>query len=470
MPLPRQCFNDTLNAGKPLAGGFLYTCVAGTSCPGNPQATYTDSTGLFLNQNPITLDGAGCASIWLTSGTAYKIVAQNSFGVQEWSADNVTGLATQLTTSFAASTTVAFTATPTFSAIAQNQLFKMTLTGNVTASNLVMTGISAPSVVTFELIQDGTGGRTFSFPPNTSGSVAIDSCANCITTEVFLWDGAAAYLIASSASWSNAGSFASAVSNIFDLGLSANSLVCTNGSLMLTTSCGGIIGSNQVTFNGQTVSLGGSSNVNAGAATHSMALNEGNGNVIAGVTLALDQIPVGQNSADPIASSAIPACPDTNGNHLNYASGGTFSCGTSNSAGKTVQSYVRKQIVGGVGVSQSVTTTVTSQSVSMPSSGCPCRIFVDWQMFFSTSNSGQYDGGITDGTNSWAISEMNTTGSASSFAASSSGWSPSTYANNANVTISLQTRSNSAGYTVSVNSGGGLGGVTGMDIVVMTSN
>src|SRR4051812_48668069 len=92
-PLPRQCFVDSLSAGKPLAGGLIYSCAAGTSCPGTPQATFTDSTGTRQNFNPVTLDGAGCTSMWLSTGLAYKFVAQNSSGVQEWSADNVTGLA-----------------------------------------------------------------------------------------------------------------------------------------------------------------------------------------------------------------------------------------------------------------------------------------------------------------------------------------------------------------------------------------
>lgn len=50
MPLPEQQFFDA-NV-LPLSGGFIYTCVAGTSCPGNPLATYTDASGTTANPNP----------------------------------------------------------------------------------------------------------------------------------------------------------------------------------------------------------------------------------------------------------------------------------------------------------------------------------------------------------------------------------------------------------------------------------
>jgi len=187
--MPRQCFNDNLNSGKPLAGGLIYSCGAGTSCPGNPLATFTDSTGTRQNFNPVTLDSAGCASIWLSTGLAYKFVAQNASGVQEWSADNVTGLASTLTNSIASTTAIAFSSTPTFTSLAQNQLFTMTLTGNVTSSNLVMSGVTPPGLVSFEITQDGTGGRTFVWPVNSTGGMWVDLSPNHTTSQAFYWDG-----------------------------------------------------------------------------------------------------------------------------------------------------------------------------------------------------------------------------------------------------------------------------------------
>lgn len=50
------------NDGLPLNGGYLYTSVAGA--PSVPKATYSDAIGT-VNTNPIVLDSAGRAAIWL---------------------------------------------------------------------------------------------------------------------------------------------------------------------------------------------------------------------------------------------------------------------------------------------------------------------------------------------------------------------------------------------------------------------
>src|SRR5215472_7626791 len=189
MPMPRQFVPDNLSSGKPLAGGKIFTYQAGTS---TPQTTYTDSTGLIANTNPVILDAAGGASIWLTSGQSYRIVAQNSSGVQEWVQDNVAGLATVGFAFNQAITTVSFSATPTFTTTGQYQVFKMTLTGNVTSSTLDMSQVTVPSIVTFELSQDGTGGRSFVWPLNVSGGAPPNTAANSVSSQSYFWDGTTA--------------------------------------------------------------------------------------------------------------------------------------------------------------------------------------------------------------------------------------------------------------------------------------
>ena len=87
IPVPKMQFLD-LN-GYPLAGGLVYTCVAGSGCPGTTQETYTSSSALIKNSNPIVLDSSGSANIWLTPGIAYKIVVENSAGALISSTDNV---------------------------------------------------------------------------------------------------------------------------------------------------------------------------------------------------------------------------------------------------------------------------------------------------------------------------------------------------------------------------------------------
>lgn len=78
--------------GAPLSGGLLYTYLAGSS---TPAATYTDSSGATPQSNPIVLNVLGRPTnpVWLTDGTAYKLVLTDSVGVTQWTIDNVTGVA-----------------------------------------------------------------------------------------------------------------------------------------------------------------------------------------------------------------------------------------------------------------------------------------------------------------------------------------------------------------------------------------
>jgi hypothetical protein len=102
-----------------------------------------------------------------------------------------------------ASAAVTFSTTPTFTATSQNQLFTMTLTGNVSGSTLVMTGLPTPSLVAFKLTQDATGGRTFTWPPNVLGAAVPSPVANAVTMQQFVWDGtnARALVVSTAASF-----------------------------------------------------------------------------------------------------------------------------------------------------------------------------------------------------------------------------------------------------------------------------
>ena len=85
-PVARQTFVD--NSGSPCAGCKLYSYVAGTT---TPLATYTDSGGVSQNTNPITLDVAGGANIWIASASTYKFVLKDSLGTTQWTVDNISG-------------------------------------------------------------------------------------------------------------------------------------------------------------------------------------------------------------------------------------------------------------------------------------------------------------------------------------------------------------------------------------------
>jgi hypothetical protein len=74
LPEPKIQFLNSI--GVPLAGGCVQTYAAGTV---TPQATFADSTGSVSNTNPVILDSAGRASIFLSQGVQYKFVV-TSFG------------------------------------------------------------------------------------------------------------------------------------------------------------------------------------------------------------------------------------------------------------------------------------------------------------------------------------------------------------------------------------------------------
>lgn len=81
---PYAVFND--DNGNPLSGGKVYTYTAGTL---TPRATYTDQGGLTPNANPVILDSAGRADIWLDNSASYKFIIKTSADVTIRTVDNV---------------------------------------------------------------------------------------------------------------------------------------------------------------------------------------------------------------------------------------------------------------------------------------------------------------------------------------------------------------------------------------------
>jgi hypothetical protein len=80
------------NNGVPLAGGLLYTYLAGTS---TPATTYSSSNGITALANPIVLDSAGrvpTGEIWLTDGISYKFVLKDATDVLIATWDNLSGI------------------------------------------------------------------------------------------------------------------------------------------------------------------------------------------------------------------------------------------------------------------------------------------------------------------------------------------------------------------------------------------
>lgn len=71
--------------GVQLIGGMLFTYAAGTT---TPKTTFTDSSGVTPNANPVVLDSYGQADVFLDSGF-YKFVLKDASGVTQWTEDNI---------------------------------------------------------------------------------------------------------------------------------------------------------------------------------------------------------------------------------------------------------------------------------------------------------------------------------------------------------------------------------------------
>lgn len=112
LPMPNVRFWDSTGT-RLLTGGYVVTCPPGTTCgctSFTAKTTYTDSTGLVANNNPVLLDSTGSASIWY-DGTA-AITACDRYGVLQWSRDNVSAVIQPVTSSV--SEWVAVSLTPTY--------------------------------------------------------------------------------------------------------------------------------------------------------------------------------------------------------------------------------------------------------------------------------------------------------------------------------------------------------------------
>ena len=170
MPTPK--FQGFDASGYPLAGGLVFTCVAGSSCPGTPLATYTDSTAGTANANPVVLDGGGFANIWLGSNN-YKIVVENAAGVVISTTDNVSG-ANTLTNARLTTPTITNPAitggTISGAAISGGSVSGATITGGSVTSPTVSAGTySYAPISTQYLITEGdsTSAGAFMTTPAT---------------------------------------------------------------------------------------------------------------------------------------------------------------------------------------------------------------------------------------------------------------------------------------------------------------
>jgi len=83
--MPSPVFTGFDTNGDPLSGGKLYVYTAGTS---TPATVYSDVNLTVPLSNPVILDAAGRATVFLGSGS-FKFVLKTSADVTVWTVDNV---------------------------------------------------------------------------------------------------------------------------------------------------------------------------------------------------------------------------------------------------------------------------------------------------------------------------------------------------------------------------------------------
>lgn len=88
-----------------------------------------------------------------------------------------------------------FSGTPTFAPTSQICVVQITLAGNVTSSTFNAAGITSPAFVLMQIIQDGTGGRSFVWPTNFKNAGSPGTTAGQVTFQLFYWDGTNGYAI-----------------------------------------------------------------------------------------------------------------------------------------------------------------------------------------------------------------------------------------------------------------------------------
>lgn len=86
LPVPKAQFLD--DNGNPCAGCKLYAYAAGTT---TPQDTYTTYALSVANANPVVLDAAGRATVFLDSTLNYKFNLKTAADVDIWTVDNIQG-------------------------------------------------------------------------------------------------------------------------------------------------------------------------------------------------------------------------------------------------------------------------------------------------------------------------------------------------------------------------------------------
>jgi hypothetical protein len=440
LPDPHPQFFDV--NGNPLAGGKVFTFLAGTAIA---QQTYIDSTASTLNANPVVLDSGGFPScsgsscgIYLANGVSYRIVVQNSLGIQQWVADNVKlvnsaqvgGANTQVQYNCAG----AFCGSSNFTWNNGSQ--------TLTVSNLVVnTGGTLSGSYGGNPVFTGTVtfSGTVNFAAITANSLT-STCANPASA------GFIRMCKTDAVNWRNN-------ANSADYGLTTSA---DANDYVLLSSPGGLILS------------GANPNLRFGGTNNTFPMLKRNSNGI-NVRLADDSndaaisaFTLGFNG--PSGPAIGGSC--TAGQVLTATSSVAVSCQTSPSSAQLVTTTTAT----GTAIGASNTTWVT-KAVTMPATGCPCRALVSYGAYYTSGASGTATFWVEDGTSSFATSRcLTNTAGGNAGGCNAGAMSPNTYSNGAVITFIGRGYSDAAGSITTAATPFGSTQNPWLNITVFTSN
>jgi len=491
------------NNGNPLANGVLYSYQAGTT---TQQATYTDSTGLTANPHPLPFGAGGRVAIWLSTGAYYKFVlCMNNDGPFCAPADVLFSIDQVPATSGGSSgsgtytgTFISGTANP-----ATTGILRLASGDQICWRNAAGTANLCISKDSSDVLE--WAGNALKMPEGNCTNSFLGFDYLCASSTNHRWmmagNGGSQVQVAAAGQDINNSDFVTQVhfgSTPAPFSSTAPDAVLSPYLFWTGTAVGGApAGAFSVVNDGTTgTTLNLLAKLTTANPAAAIALTTSDysplGVVIAGAgttgsaTISNAGITPCVFDGSTTAGDYVVASSITGGNCHDAGTffspavfaqvlstntgGGTYNIVWLRRAAPTLLSYSDTTISSNVAVNANNLTTVMSKSLTMPATGCPCRALVTWSFHLDSTSSNVIDADVTDGTNHFAGSSFNMTGSTSYTGMTGSGTSPVTYANGQTVNFTAEIENNNGGmFVVAAANFSGFGN-SHMTITVVTSN
>ena len=169
--------------GTPAVGATVRVCTeAASGTPCSPTASIYSDKALTIGIGPtLAVDAAGAYTYYASPGFYKEQICLGATCVTR-----TVLMAGDVTALVVGTSALGFSATPTFDSSA-NTYFSMTLTGNVTSSTI--SNAFDGRVIYFNICQDATGGRTFTWPASVLTPPTVGTAVSSCTSASFIYDG-----------------------------------------------------------------------------------------------------------------------------------------------------------------------------------------------------------------------------------------------------------------------------------------